>query len=522
MKKERDTEHVLSFKEETVKRLLIPILIIPLLALVLIGCEQDMRNSIADFLSPLGKNAYIMAGLVELDTENQDKLDGAADAVGTGARQGAVANDGTIKADDGFGVEVTGVPANTKYLAPQKDKDARNDLKNIVGDATGSDDDVKQANERMKEKITSAEQKEAAKGTVTIINTLITNIQNSNTDNEGKTNLGFLKNLKLEDVDEDNLTKGDMVMLQLMTDMVANTVETLLEIVNQDKGEDEEKDVDLRNLDVTTLQNNPKIEGIINDALSVAEAVDKISGATTIDFLGDMSISALLDAIPRGRNRMQSRTNDGVSIENVVSSLLGLSRGITKEMMGAKIEGGKVKIEKYRTFLLMMSSYRSSLEFAFSFGVDGEKMQSFVTDEMRLSNASLIKYLLAVAVTEHDSYIKYYNDKKNETKSSEGLIEKFLDLNRMFVTGDTSGLDLKNYKVKTPDGDDDYYEEIYGLIKDYLNDPDQSELNDTIKRTLLGINAIVKTQFIGNVDIEKFDLKDIFNINSNENEAEGE
>ncbi len=49
MKKELHTERILSLKEETVKRFVMPILIIPLLALVLIGCDQDMRNNIAGF-----------------------------------------------------------------------------------------------------------------------------------------------------------------------------------------------------------------------------------------------------------------------------------------------------------------------------------------------------------------------------------------------------------------------------------------------------------------------------------------
>ena len=45
---------------------------------------------------------------------------------------------------------------------------------------------------------------------------------------ERRHKLDFLDNLKLPEIkDEDELTQGDMLMLQLMTDMVKNTVDTL-------------------------------------------------------------------------------------------------------------------------------------------------------------------------------------------------------------------------------------------------------------------------------------------------------
>lgn len=497
MKKERDTEHVLSCKEETVKRLLMPILMIPLLALVLIGCDQDMRSNVVGFLKPMGNNVYLDSGMAPINTANVAAASDQIAGLGNSEESQGKVNkeDGKIKISETvFGVAVdlsaiAEVDEDTTFLAPQP-KAAQEELKNQLGKALDAPKQKEQLKEDMK-KPASAEQKKTAQGTAKIFNEIIKEIQGEDND--------FLDKLKLPEIEEDDeLTQGDMLMLQLMTDMVANTVETLKEIGGE-QGLDGLGDIDPED-------HIDDLLGIVDEALFAAQVAEELSGASSIDFTGGLDLTELLENIGgKGRSRIQARDDgDDDFLEDIIPTLFGLSKEVTK-MMGAYIDGGEVKIgnQKYRTFLAMMKSYRSSLEHAFSLPVAKRHLKTArVANAMSLDLSSIIKYLLAVAVTEHDAYIRYYNGKNDKNESSRELVRKALDANQEFVTGEKPD-DMDDYKPNEVEGVKEIYEGFPTYIKD------RPELGETIKNTMLGINAFVGGNKLAE-QIEQFDPNKLF------------
>ncbi len=497
MKKERDTEHVLSFKEETVKRLLMPILIIPLLALVLIGCDQDMRNSVVGFLKPMGNNAYLDSGMAPTNTANAAAASNQIAGLGNTEESKGKVNDEKKIPNTVFGVEVDlsanpDINQNTTFLAPQS-KDAQEELKDQLGEALNSPSQKEELKKEMK-KPASDEQKAAAKGTVGAFNTVLESIKTES----GGDKLDFLDNLKLPEIkDEDELTQGDMLMLQLMTDMVKNTVDTLTGL---------SEDGDLKKFDGGTLNEEGinKVMGIVDDALFAAQMAEELSGASSIDFTGSLDLTELLENIGgKGRNRIQARDGgDDDFLEDIIPTLFRVSGDVTK-MMGAKIVGDGVQIDPkmYRTFLTMTKSYRSSLEYAFGFGFDAEQMKRHrFANAMHIDLSSIIKYLLAVAVTEHDEYLK------TKSKSSRTLIEDFLTANdRAFVTG-IKPEDMEGFKINPP-REEDEAKAIYEGFGDYLKG---KNLEETIKATLQGIVSFTAVGGLFDEAIDDFSFDEIF------------
>ena len=129
--------------------------------------------------------------------------------------------------------------------------------------------------------------------------------------------------------DDDDLTQGDMLMLQLMTDMVANTVDTLK---NLSEGGDISK-FDGGNL---SEEDFDKVLGIVDEALFAAQMAEELAGVSSIDFTGSLDLTNLLDGIGGGKNRIQARDDgdDDFDFEEVIPALLGLSKEITA-MLGA-------------------------------------------------------------------------------------------------------------------------------------------------------------------------------------------
>jgi len=457
-----------------------------------------MRSSIVGFLDPLGNNVYNDAGMIPPNTANSAAASNQIASLGnTAESQGKVGNDGKI-GEDVFGVEVDlGDDQKDKpFLAPQA-KEAQQELKDQLGEALNSPSQKEQLKEEMKKPASDA-QKEAAKGTADIFNKLITDIQGGDDD------LKFLDNLKLPDIGTgEDLTQGDMLMLQLMTDMVKNTVDTLTEL---SEGGDISK-FDGGNLSEEDFN---KVLGIVDDALFAAQMAEELAGVSSIDFTGSLDLTNLLDGIGGGKNRIQAREgDDDFDFGEVIPVLLGLSKEITA-MMGAELEDGEVIInqQRYRTFLTMMNSYRSSLEYAFGFGVEKQHRNTYrFANSEHLDLSSIIKYLFAVIVTEHEGYIKDYNKDKadSEKVSSRELIEEFLDKNQVFVTGDLDDDDYDDFEL-TPIDD---VEKIYEGVGGYLEDRDEEGLGKTIKDTLRGITVFIGGDLFDDW-IDDFDLKDLF------------
>mgnify|MGYP001123424390 CR=1 FL=1 len=260
------------------KRLLL-ILLIPLLALVLISCDQDMRSGIAGFLGGFGGNAYLDGGLVPPDHTNAAEAVTQIAALGSG-NKGSFKEDGKIDKDvfgldEDLTVEDLGIES---FLTPQ-DPNEQGKLKDNVETALGSDKEKQALADELK-KPAEDDAKEAAAGTVALLDALLDSILDDDDGGDGPPDevKEILKDLLPGLEDEKDLTQGDVLMLQLITDIVGNAARTLKDGFD---GDDDELDMEA-------------VMPVINDILFAAMVADELGGSMSLDFSGFSSLSALI------------------------------------------------------------------------------------------------------------------------------------------------------------------------------------------------------------------------------------
>ncbi|HKM06669.1 MAG TPA: hypothetical protein VJ869_06735, partial [Sphaerochaeta sp.] len=214
------------------KKLVILVLLVPMLALTMISCDADMRSNLAGFMGGFNSNVYADAGLIVANTAQAEAAAATIAVIGTGAGADTVTDsgDGINGTTSSMGVLVT-VPKDTTFLAPQTDKVKQDELKNNLADAFNSDTQKKKLLEDLKGEVKAGSpQQQAAQGTVAVLNATLDALKAEL--DSGDTALGeTLEKLKLPVIaDDDDLTQGDLLALQLMTDLISNTVNTLTEI----------------------------------------------------------------------------------------------------------------------------------------------------------------------------------------------------------------------------------------------------------------------------------------------------
>jgi hypothetical protein len=114
----------------------------------------------------------------------------------------------------------------------------------------------------------------------------------------------ILVELKLPAVEGgDELTQGDILVLQMMTNLIKNTVNTLNETVTEE-GNFSTVDGDALTSDM--------VLSIVDDALFTAQVAEQLSGAASIDFSGQLDLAALLEGM--NDDDLDSTSNQGGGI----------------------------------------------------------------------------------------------------------------------------------------------------------------------------------------------------------------
>ncbi|NCB34096.1 MAG: hypothetical protein EOM64_09530 [Erysipelotrichia bacterium] len=146
----------------------------------------------------------------------------------------------------------------------------------------------------------TAEQKLAAQGTVAVFNAAITSLSESISDENLKAAIDDLALPAIGTSDE--VTQADMLILQMMTDLVGNTIAA---VTDSNDG----------SIDQDLITEEKALE-IFGDALFVAKVTENLSGAASINFSADL-ITGLLGAVQNDRSSSRT-TESGVwqDIEN--------------------------------------------------------------------------------------------------------------------------------------------------------------------------------------------------------------
>jgi len=280
------------------KRRLLLFLVVPILVLTITSCDADMRTNFAGFLGGFGGNVYIDSGMVE---PNKAEVKAAAQTIaglGSGANATSLGAAKTID-EDLFGIEIdlsdSGLDEDITFMKPQS-KDDQTKLKDDLASALDSPTQTEELKKEMAKPVTDEGRKEAVKGTVEILNAAIEEIQKKADPEIDE----ILDKLKLDFDDDADLTEGDVLMVQMMANLISNTVGTLKEIAGEGK--------DL-GANVDDAENKNKILSIVDDALFTAQIAEELSGAAGIDFSGQLGLSDLLENMNRGA-RGQSRDGE--------------------------------------------------------------------------------------------------------------------------------------------------------------------------------------------------------------------
>ena len=426
------------------KKLVILVLLVPMLALTMISCDADMRSNLAGWMGGFNGNVYADAGFIVPNTAQAEAAAATIAAIGTGT--GATATGTT-----GFGVTLPSAPAAPTMLAAQTPAKQK-ELKDNLGDAFNSPTQKEKLLEDLKKTVAAgSDQQKAAQGTVEVLNATLTELKNQL--GTGNTELGkTLDKLKLPVIaDGDDLTQGDLLALQLMADLISNTVTTLNSFTGGLAGATDAA--------IGNSTNKDKVLSIIDDALFAAEVAEQISGAASIDFTGQLDLGSLMEGI--GGDKGSRAAGDSIELteaEDFLGTINALAPSIVKLMgisYNSSTETFSYPAGKYKSFLLNQQIYRSSMEQALKMMEYGDLGKKDI-DALTFDTSTLVKYALAVFITEHHAFV----ENKFPSIAPDSVIIAYLNENKNLGLGKLEKSDVLTEPSSSID-----YDEWPGFLK---------------------------------------------------------
>lgn len=419
------------------KKMFVLVLLVPILTIALISCDADIRSNIAGFMGNLGGNVYIDNEWVQPNTADAEAAAETIASLGTGS--GAV----EVTAG-GFGITITVPVGVTTVLAPQTSTQ-QTELKNNIATALTSPTQTKTLITELQKQITDEGQKEAVKGTVAVFNETITQLSGTLPDGDIKT---ALSNLTLPPVDTtQTITQGDVLILQMMTNLISNTITTL----NTVSG-----DIDLFTDD--QLQNNQtQVLSIVDDALFTAQIAEQLSGSATIDFSGQLDLASLLENLNKG-----SKASRGAIELTDAGDFIGTLNNIIPDLVDLLgVKDGEYSKADYQKFILNQRAYRAAIEHALSFAKKGNLTSAQLQNRgVSFDTSTLIKYIYAVLMTEHHGYWESKGFTEITDPRPEEIILTYLNANPNLAAGTLAVSD----SITAPTITKSYYDGFPGYL----------------------------------------------------------
>ncbi|MDT4761937.1 hypothetical protein [Sphaerochaeta sp. PS] len=402
------------------KKLLVIVLLVPTLALTMISCDADMRTNLANLMGGFNSNVLIDGGLVKVNNANAEAAATAIQGIGTGTgAETIVDGGGGTGTTSSMGLSVS-VDAGTKLLAPQT-PDKQKTLKTDLAAALNSPDQKKNLLADLSKPVNNDNgQIDAAKGTVTVFNLTLTALA-AGLPADSDLAKTFEK-LQLPVIkDGDTVTQGDLLTLQLMTDLISNTINKLNEL----------SEGDLDSVDGVLLSaHQDDVLAIVGDALFAAKVAEQISGSSSLNVFGDIDFGSILGKSVKNRDIPLTDAADFIDVINPIAQKIVSLLGVTES-------GGTYSYSdaKYSSFLLNQMVYRTAIEQALSM----IRMGSLIDYDglPSLGSSTIIKYILSVAITEHEGFRAYWTDTygDGDTPTANELIEAYLNANKPLASG---------------------------------------------------------------------------------------
>lgn len=259
------------------KKMFVLVLLVPILTIALISCDADIRSNIAGFMGGLGGNVYVDNEWVQPNTEDLDKVKDTLNNLAPVAISGSTS---------ALGINVTGVVA-TSILSPQNESEQAA-VKESLAKSLTTQDRIDDLVLELSQSATD-EQKAAVEGTVEVFNKTVDAIilQVKTNTPELEATLNDLK-ITIPSGGTNSYTKGDVLVMQLMTNLISNTISTLEEVGGGSLG-------DLASSDISSTANKDKVLSIVNEALFAAKIADQVSGAATLNLSTQLNLGALIE-----------------------------------------------------------------------------------------------------------------------------------------------------------------------------------------------------------------------------------
>ncbi|MDD4648220.1 MAG: hypothetical protein PHP67_08360, partial [Sphaerochaeta sp.] len=235
------------------------------------SCDASIRQDIAGFMGGFSGNVYTQSGAVEPSTPNADAI---AELIEDTVPVQVTADDAADPFDTGVTIVLDG---DVVILSPQTPAE-QTERNETLDEAFSSPDETAALLEKMNEPATTDEA-DAVTGTVTVFNAtidaVIVDMGLDENDPDDAEVIDLLENLQMTIPDTSTITKGDVLVLQMMVDLVSSAVTTI---------------DDIDTVDEDTLL------ALAADASFTANAALNLESATSIDFSGQLSLQELMNS----------------------------------------------------------------------------------------------------------------------------------------------------------------------------------------------------------------------------------
>lgn len=430
------------------KKHIVLVLLVPILALTLISCDADMRSGFASFLGGLGGNLYIDGGLV---TANKADVKAATTTIaGLGSGSGAKVFEETDTKTDTFGIEVDIPGGVTSVMKPQPKAD-QDKLKNDLANTLNSTQQTAELKEELKKPVDDPDRIAAVQGTVEVFNATIDALAAELAKDSGKKELkDAIDKLKLGTVAPgDTITEGDVLLVQPMTNLVSNTIGTLDGIKGGGSLGDNLED------------NQDSLLAIIDDALFTAQIASELVGASDLNLFEGLDLNALL-----GKGVRQSRDgdDDGISLDEAgdfISVINSFGPKLVR-LFDLTLSGNEYgwKTGGYRKMISTFRTYRLSLERALAFYRAGNLSSINQASLETLDETTPVIYLLSVFLTEADAFDKGFGAE---------LIPDIMNSNKKFAAGTLTTSDKIFFEADSGEKDfDAFADSLHKKGEDYV------------------------------------------------------
>jgi|GEM_PF-1493140 len=338
-----------------------------------VSCDSSIRSKISSFMGGLSGNLYESSGLVASSTASTEAVTATVTNVGTGST--------TITAG---GISVSG--SNT--LTVQDSASAQALVSNVAASLTTEKkkEELKAEMSKPVDDAKQAETKDAVNGSIQLVNDTIAAIKDKvgPTSEVGK----MLDTLTMKKVgDSDNVTQGDVLVAQMMTNILGEAATTLTAA------------------NPTSSENMEKAVNLVSNLMTVAQVASTVGG-TNQDYLSGISVASLVDSLSKGVKSGKStntQTIEATDIDDYLNAINPVVKNILS-VFPAKLNSETNKYEisdaDWTKFVKAQSQYRASVELGMAIATQCNVAKALSDLGVGINVNQMLSYTLSVVITE--------------------------------------------------------------------------------------------------------------------------